>query len=182
VGLFAKTPAAAIDAYLVYQEPEPEPRCPHCGGVLDWSALMSCPMQHEARCRDCSALGWGKTKEAALDALKAWKPEPAPRCPFCGGKVAVEPQFGVYVALCRCGAIGKGPTAYAALAAQAEYLAGCPRCGEPGEYRAQCYDDGTPDGHWRVRCHSEGCGIVSPRFRTKPAVAQWWNKREGQHD
>ncbi len=64
---------------------EPEPRCPHCGGVLDWSALMSCPMQHEARCRDCSALGWGKTKEAALDALAEWL---AP-CSRCGGKARI---------------------------------------------------------------------------------------------
>jgi DnaJ-class molecular chaperone len=39
-------------------------------------------MQHEARCRDCSALGWGKTKEAALDALAEWLDV----CPRCGGK------------------------------------------------------------------------------------------------
>jgi len=135
VGPHDTTAAAAIDAYLAYlarlAQQKPEPRCPHCGGALDWSALMSCPMQHEARCRDCSALGWGKTKEAALDAL-------------------------------------------------AEWLKPCPRCGGKAEYKG---------GHvwgndvWYVKCSSEDCGIESTRvFSTKPAAAQWWNKREGQHD
>lgn len=105
-------------------------------------------------------------------------PEPEPRCPFCGGVIALahfDDKQPSHLALCKCGAHGSGATREAALIALAEWLRSCPRCMGEAEY-VQAEDRG-----WLVRCKSPLCkiGLMGPSFAAKSSAALWWNKRQG---
>ncbi len=80
VGPHDTTAAAAIDAYDAYlarlAQPEPSPRCPHCGGKVRVNGpFLELWVKYEAFCTnwaECAAHGAGPTREAALDALAEW--------------------------------------------------------------------------------------------------------------
>jgi hypothetical protein len=163
-------------------------KCKRCGGAL---SVHESPFgtYYTVLCSHCRVFGnpQAATPDAAIDAyLAAQKPEP--RCPHCGGEIqechceykcVTGKLTDLYEARCwrGCGAHGSGPTRQTALDARAEYLAPCPRCGGKAEYRAQCNEEGTPNGWWRVRCTNDECKIVSPMFLVKAFAGQWWHKR-----
>lgn len=116
------------------------------------------------------------------------EPDPEPRCPFCGGRIKIEDESEIgidykitgFSAVCQeCPALGYGPTRQAALDALAEWLKPCPRCGGKAEYLNNGRE-GVDLRYW-VICRNDECSVHSFQFTTKPAAAQWWNKREGRH-
>lgn len=171
-------------------------KCKECGGPLcvhnhtEHHTYVEYP--YAVWCNHCGKpVGpHDTTAAAAIDAYLAYlarlaQQKPEPRCPFCGGEIEETPFYHFdgdrmyavsQTAKClQCGAHGEGKTRQAALDALAEWLKPCPRCGGKAEYKG---------GHvwgndvWYVKCSSEDCGIESTRvFSTKPAAAQWWNKR-----
>jgi hypothetical protein len=178
-----------------------EQRCCHCGhqrlGITISGATLDESPAYAVYCKEChrTLADYKPSPKEAVDwYFYVYRPEPEPRCPFCGGKIKVEDESEVgidykitgFSAVCQeCPALGCGPTRQAALDALAEWLAPCPRCGGKAEYRCdwylkpykyseKCYS------YWVV-CANRGCGIRSPRCDSKPAAAQWWNEREGQH-
>lgn len=62
--------------------PEPEPRCPFCGGEVTTALLWCGSKTWLVNCCECDAKAEAPTKEAALDALAEWLDV----CPRCGGR------------------------------------------------------------------------------------------------
>ena len=82
---------------MVELAPEPEPRCPFCGGKVRQDTRVcegeshwaSWDVKCIARCCQCDAYGEGPTHQAALDDLAEWLDV----CPRCGGRAEYKSDW-----------------------------------------------------------------------------------------